>query len=204
MTKKQVLFVIGLLSVSIVNIHGSQDLEGCNVGTTHDDSNMRTFFFKNFENNSPKKEELLRLKLYFNGKAPAVSIAENEKQLVFGYNHKNPNQFGIYLTHEDWMSAENPCHSEMVKDTFSQEEYTEVDVVLQKDGRFFVIVYGNKGFAVSCQTNIIFSPESKILIGYAGNKGLHKFFYDCPMRNIQWKRFETALLNNIQSSLKQK
>lgn len=51
------------------------------------------------------------------------------------------------------------------------------------DGRFFVIVYGKKGFAVSCQTQLSFSPGSKLLIGYAGNKGVHNFFYDCPMRN---------------------
>lgn len=127
---QQVFLIIGLLFIS--NVYGTQDLEGCNVGTTHENSDMRTFSLKDFEYNSPKKAELLRLKLYFNGKSPAVSISESEKQLVFGYNHKNPNQFGIYLTHEGWMNAENACNSKVVIDTFSKDEYTEVDVALQK------------------------------------------------------------------------
>lgn len=200
---KQVLLTIGLFS--ILKVHGTQDLEGCNVGTTHENSDMRRLSLKTLEYNTPKKEEVIRLKFYFNGRSPAISISENGSQIVFGYNHKDSKQFGIYLTHEDWMSAENACHLETTDNAFSNQEYTELDMALQKgekfafrwecfyyaisDGRFFVIVYGKKGFAVSCDTKQSFSMESTILIGYAGNKGVHNFFYDCPMRHNRCKAF---------------
>lgn len=129
-------FLVGLLFSD--SVHGSKgkDVEGCSIGTTHENANMRTFYLKDLENNAPKKNELFRLKWYFNGKSPAISVAEGEKQLVFGHNHKNADHFGIFLTHEDWMSAENACYTEVAKNIFSLDSYTEIDASLELGGFF--------------------------------------------------------------------
>lgn len=128
-------FIIGLV-ITAHQVYGLLDVQGCDVGTTYENSTLREFVMNQFTKNVPKQDELLRTKLYFNAKSPAISIAEKDKQLVFGYNHKTPGEFGIFMTHEDWMDATNPCHAKLKKDVFSEDFYTELDVVLKKGFKF--------------------------------------------------------------------
>lgn len=130
MSKTFVFF--GLMFSIFVHGKKEENLEGCHISTTHEDSSMTTFYLKAFDHNEPKQNELFRLKWYFNGISPAISIAEDEQQLVFGYNHKDADHFGIYLTHEDWMNAENACHSDLTKKVFREGADTEIDTFLEK------------------------------------------------------------------------
>uniref|UniRef100_T1GN73 Uncharacterized protein n=1 Tax=Megaselia scalaris TaxID=36166 RepID=T1GN73_MEGSC len=139
-----------------------------------------------FEYNFPKNYELLRIVSVFSWELPVVGVygGKNEWNYYFG-NYNSSKNFAIYRNHSDWYSSTNPCDFVMGKEIFSKKPYVPTEIVLGRDGRFSVFVYGEEGFVLSCENSEELTDPVKIDIGYAGKKNydssVHKFFFDCPV-----------------------
>lgn len=168
------------------------DLMGCN-----ESPDFRPLVLSNFSHNRPRKNEVIRARMYFIGEDPLMSVTANTEYnfgktfdhlyiiLIF-YNfpgHLNGvNNFAIYLNYKDWLKQNSNYCTVAMNVSFHRNYYTKMDVVLTKIGDFTVFAYGKSGFTITCRTNILIDTWTPIKVrvtSHARNRG--KFYYDCPM-----------------------
>uniref|UniRef100_T1GV32 Farnesoic acid O-methyl transferase domain-containing protein n=1 Tax=Megaselia scalaris TaxID=36166 RepID=T1GV32_MEGSC len=134
-----------------------------------------------FTHNRPKKNEVIRTRMYFIGEDPLMSVTANTE---YNFGHFNGvENFAIYLKYKDWLK-QNPNYCTIAKNvSFHRNYYTRMDVVLTKSGDFTVFAYGKSGFTITCRTNVLIDTWTRIKVritSHARNRG--KFYYDCPMK----------------------
>lgn len=185
------LFVIVQCSRSYDDTIEIIDLMGC-----HESPDFRPLELSNFSHNHPRKNEVIRARMYFIGEDPLMSVTSNTeynfgKVFVFRTvtskfslpgHYNGVDNFAIYLNYKDWLKQSSNYCTIAKNVSFHRNYYTKMDVVLTKSGDFTVFAYGKSGFTITCRTNILIDTWTRIKVrvtSHARNRG--KFYYDCPM-----------------------
>lgn len=83
---RRIFLVYFLLLVLFVCRIASSRFESCSAGQVYGDGNAAKYFLNHFENNSPKSDEIFRIKQYYKYSSPFFSVHDSgtDSQFVFG------------------------------------------------------------------------------------------------------------------------
>ncbi|KAL5291889.1 hypothetical protein ACFFRR_010957 [Megaselia abdita] len=164
------MFLRGIfISIAVFVVHGGR-FDHCSIGEYSKILNLN-----NLENNAAKNEEIVRTKAFFT-QMDSFTIWNRKKKVFFGRRLNNHTVFDISFE-KDGDNESTNCALRNIS-SFN-DEYTEVDFILKKNGRFVVIIYGKSDEVFECQTGVVFGgkrqDQFKILI-----RGIGTYFVDCP------------------------
>lgn len=193
---KQVACILAVLAYSHFEVEG-QEFDRCSVGHQKIEGMWVNMNLTDFENNTPKKNEILRTKAFMKGKYPAFWITNNGNELNFGKTRDNVWRI-IYFPVDDFESFEDPCFQKLDTITFSENSFNEIHFILRsklfglcsyqflilvvsEDGVFSVtVVTGPRVTVFSCQSQVIsFDGKSATEVGFVTEDGKKSFLYDC-------------------------
>uniref|UniRef100_T1H404 Farnesoic acid O-methyl transferase domain-containing protein n=1 Tax=Megaselia scalaris TaxID=36166 RepID=T1H404_MEGSC len=173
------IFII--LPILFVLIIGGK-FDDCRVVETLGTTKLLELNISKFENNAPKKDEFLRMKTYFKSEKPTFGVRNSGHKILFAEYRKSSKSAAIYKTHADYIKNEEFCVSKGDLNVFSEGQFVEIDFILEKTGLFTVIVNGDKGFIMSCNTGYTFdSSKETIIYLYYGGGRKDFILYDCPV-----------------------
>lgn len=183
----------------------SATVQGCSIASDVELGLIDSFKATTFQLNVTKKNEILRLKLYFRGLSPTIIIQYGQEQgLTFG-NVNNMTTFGIYEKYSDFTAVkQNPKITKLNAKAFSEAYYTEMDMILTtgkvlkisygddcnafiSDGRFTVIVHGSltDTFDLSFKKSAACTNINLLTVKFAATNGKNektRFLVDCPWK----------------------
>lgn len=131
----QVSCIFALFLYSEVKGH---EFDRCSVGHQKIEGMWVNMNLTDFENNSPKKNEILRTKAFMKGKYPAFRITNNGNEVNFGKTRDNVWRI-IYFPIDDFDAFEQPCFLKLDVITFTENHFNEIHFVLKS--KLFLISY---------------------------------------------------------------
>ncbi|KAL5279426.1 hypothetical protein ACFFRR_003815 [Megaselia abdita] len=167
----------------------SKTVEGCSLATEVELGRIDTFKVTAFTLNVPKNNELLRLKTYFRGLSPTIIIQYGQEPgMTFG-KVDNMTTYGIFEKYSDFTDVKpKPRISKRDVRAFSESFYTEMDIILTKDGRFTVYVHGDyvtDTLDLSFKKVGVTIDRETLTVKFGASNGkseFTRFLFDCPWK----------------------
>lgn len=133
--------ILSICAIFGVNcIEGSLTLkstEGCSL--LPKEISLYSADLNSFTNNSPKKNEVFRIKLYFIGKSPMIRFISNrnlQNTPIFAFRN-DFTEYALFNNLSDWMNHRNSIEIQQNVSSFSSEKLTEIDSYLRKGKKIY-------------------------------------------------------------------
>ncbi|KAL5273915.1 hypothetical protein ACFFRR_000589 [Megaselia abdita] len=182
-----VLLAVVHSSVSYNSQILSKTVEGCSIASDAELGLIDSIKANTFQLNVAKKHELLRMKAYFKGLSPIIIIQYGQEQgMTFG-QLQNSSTFAIYEKYSDFTASKQaPKITKSNAKVFSETYYTEMDLILTRDGRFSVIVHGYTAdtFDLTFKKGTFINLDM-LTVRFAASNGKSektRFLVDCPWK----------------------
>uniref|UniRef100_T1GUP1 Uncharacterized protein n=1 Tax=Megaselia scalaris TaxID=36166 RepID=T1GUP1_MEGSC len=131
----------------------------------------------NLKYNSPRNDEIVRLKLFYKEFYSPLVIRSSGKNVTFG-TYQTAKKWGLYKRFEDY-NVDSPCTFTDSSPVFNEKSFLkEVTIVLEKSGLFFVVISGDEDLIMSCNTGFEFWASADDNIHIAAYSPI---LYDCPI-----------------------
>lgn len=137
------LFICVGTLIFLLTLTDASRYERCSVG-----GKLKELNLGELENNSPKRNELIRTKLYFDASGSYIKISNSSNQIVFGEilskniipsnfysqildNWHGNKIFKVFKSQSDYASQINQCSTKEIVPAFYEKTFVEFEMILE-------------------------------------------------------------------------